>query len=108
MTNDADTTLSRTLGAIDRVRRRTYATFAFFWILTFAALLWFTHVLRTTDNLKTALSAAVVALVFAIFLGAFAVMVHITRMTRRILRAIDLSAAEGPPAASGERSSRSA
>lgn len=92
MTHDAKSTLSRTLDAIDAARRRAYATFGVFWIATFAALWWFSHVIGTTDNLKTALSAAVVALVFTIFLAAFAVMIYVTRMTKRILRAIDLAA----------------
>ena len=96
MTHKVESTLSRSLDAIDAVRRRVYATFCIFWIVTFAALWWFTHVLRTTDNLKTALSAAVVALVFSIFLAAFAVVVHITRMTKRILRAIDVATSPPP------------
>ena len=95
MTHDAKPTLSSTLDAIDAAKRRAYATFGVFWLATFAALWWFSHTLGTTDNLKTALSAAVVALVFAIFLAAFAVMIYITRMTKRILRAIHL-AAEAP------------
>lgn len=89
---DDESPLARSLDAIDAVRRRAYATFALFWIATFAALWWFSHVLRTTDSLEKALSAAVVALFFAIFLAAFAVMVYLTRMTKRILRAIHLAA----------------
>ena len=95
MTHNVESTLSRSLDAIDAAKRRAYATFGIFWIATFAALWWFSHILHTTDNLKTALSAAVVALVFAIFLAAFAVMIYITRMTKRILRAVDLAAS--PP-----------
>lgn len=95
MTHDAESPLSRSLDAIDTAKRRAYATFGVFWIATFAALWWFSHILRTTDNLKTALSAAVVALVFSIFLAAFAVMLYITRMTKRLLRAIHLAS---PPA----------
>lgn len=95
MTHNDGSPLSRSLDAIDAAKRRAYATFGVFWLATFAALWWFSHILRTTDNLKTALSAAVVALVFAIFLAAFAVMLYITRMTKRLLRAIHLAAS--PP-----------
>jgi hypothetical protein len=95
MTHNVESTLSRSLNAIDAAKRRAYATFGVFWLATFAALWWFSHVLRTTDNLKTALSAAVVALVFTIFLAAFSVMIYITRMTKRILRAVHLAAS--PP-----------
>jgi hypothetical protein len=77
-------------------RRRAFATFAVFWLVTFGALLWLGHVLHTSDNPKRALSAAVVALVLAIFLAAFSVMLYVARMTRRILRAIEIAMA--PPA----------
>jgi hypothetical protein len=99
MTNPVDPTLSKSLHTIDAARRRVYATFIVFWLATFAALWWFSHVLRTTDNLEKALSAAVVALVFAIFLAAVVVALHVTRMTKRILRAIDLAASPPPPKA---------
>jgi succinate-acetate transporter protein len=92
MTHEIESPLRRSLDAIDAARRRVFATFGLFWIATFAALWWFSHVLRTTDNLKAALSAAVVALVLAIFLAAVVVALHVTRMTRKILRAIDLAA----------------
>ena len=92
MTQDPNFVLDNSLRAIDAARRRAVATFAFGWIMTFGALLWFTHVLRTTDDLERVISAAVVALVFAIFLGAFTVVLYVTRMTRRILRAIEIVA----------------
>ena len=94
MTHETESSLRRSLDAIDAARRRVFATVGLFWIATFAALWWFSHVLRTTDNPKAALSAAVVALVLAIFLAAVVVALHVTRMTRRILRAIDLAANE--------------
>jgi len=91
MTNDPEVVLTSSLHAIDAARRRASATFAVGWFATFSALVWFTHVLRTSDDLERALSAAVVALVFAILLGAFSVMLYVARMTRRILRAIELA-----------------
>lgn len=91
MTIEVESPLQRSLDSIDAARRRAYATFIVLWLATFAALLWFTHILRTSDDLKLALSAAVVALVFSNVMVAFAVVIHGTRMTKRILRAIDLA-----------------
>jgi len=98
MTDDFGSPLKRSLDAIDSARRRAYLTFITIWVATFAALLWFTHVLRTGDNLERALSAAVVALGFAIFLAAAAVMLYVTRMTKSVLRAIDIATTPPPPA----------
>jgi len=57
---------------------------------------WFAYVLNTSDNLKRALAAAVVALVLVVSVSAFAVMRYVGLMTRRILRAIE--ATMTPPA----------
>jgi len=91
MIDEAESPLGRALDAIDAARRRAMLTFAASWLATFAALIWFTHVLRTSESLKPALSAAVVALVFAIFLAAASVMLYISRMTKRVLRAIEVA-----------------
>jgi hypothetical protein len=96
MINDTESLLAHSLDSIDGVKRRAYATFALSWIATFIALLWFTRVLNSKADIKEALSAAVVALVFAIFLGAFSVMFYVTRMTKRIIRAISLLAPPSP------------
>lgn len=94
MTTDPETVLSGALRGIDAARRRAFATVAVWWLATFGALLWFIHILRTSDDLERLLAAAVVVLVLAIFVAAFAVMLYVARMTRRILRAIE--AAIGP------------
>ena len=87
MKQEPEFVLSRSLRAIDAARRRTFATFAVFWVATFGALLWFGHVLGASDDPKRALKAAVVALVFANFLAASSVILYVSRMARRILRA---------------------
>ena len=97
MTQDPDFVLANSLDAIDSARRRASLTFAAMWTATFAALVWFSYVLRTSDSPKRALSAAVVALVFAILLGAASVMLYVARMTRRILRAIELAMVTSAP-----------
>ncbi len=91
---DNDNGLRSALDVIDRIRRRAVMTFWFGWILSFLALLRFVYVLRTTDSIKAALSAAVAALVLVTIMSAFASMLFFARMTRRILRAIHL--ASGP------------
>jgi uncharacterized membrane protein len=88
---DPDTVLSAALRGIDAARRRAFATFAVWWLATFGALLWFIRVMRTSDDLERLLAAAVVVLVLAIFVAAFAVMLYVARMTRRILRAIEVA-----------------
>ena len=86
-----DSPLRRSLDAIDAARRRAYATFAAGWVATAIAAFWFAHVLRTANDFKAALSAAVVALFFAIMMAAYAVMLYVARMTKRILRAIEIA-----------------
>ena len=98
MTPDVESTspapLDRALDAIDGARRRVAAAFIFFYLLALGGLLWFTYVLRTSTNLKAALSAAVVAIVFVVCVSAATVAIHMTRMTRRILIAIEISMME--------------
>ena len=67
------------------------SAFIFFWLLAFGAALWFSHVLRTSPDLKKALLAAVVTIVFLVFVSAAMVAMHLTRMTQRILLAIEMS-----------------
>src|SRR5262249_59190171 len=96
MKTDPDAVLSDALRSIDAARRRAFATFAFWWVAALAAISWFVYVLHTSDSLKRALAAAVGALGLMIFVAAFAVMLYVARMTRRILRAIEATMA--PPA----------
>jgi hypothetical protein len=97
MTHDPNSVLARSMDAIDTAHRRAMATFAVGWLATFAALVWFARMLGQSESLERALSAAVVAIVFAIFLGAYAVMLYVARMTKRILRAIDIAMTARPP-----------
>ncbi len=91
MTQDPGSALSRSLNAIDSMRRRALATFVVFWLAAFASLLWLSHVTNTTNDIKRIIEAAVVALAMCIFLGAFSVMLYVARMTRRTLRAIEIA-----------------
>jgi len=97
MNADHDTVLSDALRSIDAARRRAFLTVAAGWLATFGALAWFAYVLNTSDSLKRALAAAVVALVLAVSVAAFAVMRYVAQMTRRILRAIEAAMTPPPP-----------
>src|SRR5262245_52668710 len=89
--SDSEALLRRSLEAIDNVRRRMllagYATVAG----TFAAFLWLSYVASTSTNVKRVVMAAVLALTCLIAWSTFALSLVITRMTGRILRAIDLA-----------------
>lgn len=91
MIDETESPLRRALDAIDAARRRATVTLAACWLATFGAVIWFMYVLRTNESLKPALSAAVVALVFAIFLAAASIMLYMSRMTKRVLRAIEVA-----------------
>jgi hypothetical protein len=90
MSQDVETTLKRSLDAIDGFRRRVYAGG---WIVVVGTLgmyarLAYLH--RTTDDLERLLGASVAALTFLIAWTAFAIILTTTRTTKRILRAIEL------------------
>jgi hypothetical protein len=89
MKAETDTVLGDALRSIDAARRRAFLTVAVWWLATLGAMAWFAYILETSDNLERALAAAVVTLVLAISVAAFAVMSYVARMTRRILHAIE-------------------
>ena len=88
---EPDLVLRKSLDAIDSLRRRVmlagYLTVAG----TFGAFLWLTYLSRTNADIKKLLMAAVLALVCVIAWSTFALAIFIVRMTKRILRAIDLA-----------------
>ena len=92
---DSEALLRGSLEAIDSIRRRMlfagYATVAG----TFAAFLWLSYVASTSTNVRSVVMAAVLALTCLIAWSTFAVTLFITRMTGRILRAINLAMTPG-------------
>jgi uncharacterized BrkB/YihY/UPF0761 family membrane protein len=91
MSHKNETTLQKSLDAIDSMRKRIYATG---WIVVVATLAMYarlTYLHRTTDNLERLLGASVTALTFLIAWAAFAIILTVTRTTKRILRAIEIS-----------------
>lgn len=92
MSQEIETPLRKSLDSIDAFRTRiTIAG----WIVaasTFGAFYWLSHVMRTTDNPKALLNTAVLAIAFLIAWSTFAVVLCMIRMTKRILRAIEIGA----------------
>jgi uncharacterized membrane protein (GlpM family) len=88
---DPAAVLRKSLDAVDGIRRRMllagYLTVAG----TFGAFFWLDHVARTRD-VKSVITAAVLALTCIIAWSTFALALFMMRMTRRVLRAIDLAA----------------
>jgi hypothetical protein len=80
------------------------------WIVaasTFGVFYWLSHVMPTSDSVKTLLNAAVLAIAFLIAWSTFAIVRVMIRMTKRILRAIELGA-RLPKTDRSPRSTRSA
>jgi len=91
MREESEDILRRSLEAIDGVRQRIVWAGYLVVAGAFGAFLWLTYVARTSDNLKRLLMAAVLALTCVIAWSTFALAIFIVRMTKRILRAIDLA-----------------
>jgi len=93
MKRDEVDSLAKALDAIDGIRRRAYLTLIAVMVLLWAAALRYWYVTRT-DDLKATLGASVAFIIIAVFTAAFATMFWMTRMTKRILRAIHLASQE--------------
>jgi hypothetical protein len=91
MSHKNEMTLQKSLDAIDSMRKRIYAAG---WIVVVATLAMYARLAylhRTTDSLERLLGASVTALTFLIAWAAFAIILTVTRTTKRILRAIEIS-----------------
>jgi hypothetical protein len=88
---ESDLILRKSLDAIDSIRRRVMLAGYLTVVGTFGAFLWLNHLARTSADIKSLLMAAVLALVCVMAWSTFALAIFIVRMTKRILRAIDLA-----------------
>lgn len=88
---DSEAVLRRSLDAIDGLRRRMMWAGWVAVALAILAFVWLDHVARTTESMRSLLMAAVLAITCVIAWSTFALAIFITRMTKRILRAIDLA-----------------
>jgi hypothetical protein len=94
MSQETEVTLRKSLDAIDSFRRRITVTGWLTAALTLGAYIWLAYVARTSDDLKRVLTAAVFALTCVIAWSTYALAVFLIRMTKRILRAIELASRE--------------
>jgi len=91
MSQETETTLRKSLDAIDGIRRRVLVGGWLAVVVTFGAYAYFYYVMRTSDDIEKIIRASVTALTTLIVWAEFAVMLIIVRMTMKILRAIDLA-----------------
>ena len=91
MSPETDTVLQKSLDAIDSMRRRTHAVGWLVVIFTLGAYAHLAYVQRVSDNLERLLSASVLAVTCLIAWATFAIVLIVIRMTKRVLRAIDLA-----------------
>ena len=90
MTDQAEAILRQSLDSVDRLRKRSAITFGVTAALSQAAWLGLVFGLRTASEKQTVLLATL-ALALCVFGGVFMFVLHITRMTHRVLQAIELT-----------------
>ena len=89
---ESETVLRASLDAIDGVRRRLMWAGYIAVLATILAFFSLDHRIRTGSNINGVIMSAALAVTCVISWSTFAVSIFITRMTKRILRAIDLAA----------------
>ena len=91
MTEHSEAVLRQALDSVDRLRRRWLVTMGITAALSQIAWLAFLfNAERATE--KTLLILATFALAMTVFGGVFMLVIHTTRMTHRILQAIEVAA----------------
>ena len=88
---DPEAVLKMSLDAIDGVRRRIMLGGYVAVAVTAIAFYWLDHVARTSTSPKPLIMASVFALISVMAWSTFALAIFMTRMTKRILRAIDFA-----------------
>lgn len=91
MSPETDMALRKSLDAIDSMRRRIHVAGWLVVVLTLGAYAHLAYVQRVSDDLERLLSASVFAVTCLIAWTAFATILVVIRMARRILHAIDLA-----------------
>ena len=92
MPEDTEEALRKSLDSIDHFRRRVFVGGWIVVAATFSAFYWLSHVLKTSNNPRQLLNAAVMALAALIMWCTFSIIAIVIRMTKRILRAIEIAA----------------
>jgi Kef-type K+ transport system membrane component KefB len=89
MVESSERILRQSLDDVDRLRKRSITTFLFTAVFI-AQAAWFALAGVNRVDVKQALVLATFALAVCVFGGVFVLVGHITRMTQRILQAIEL------------------
>lgn len=93
MPNQADSeVLRKSLDAIDGLRRRLMWTGFVSVGSTIAAFVWLDRIVASSGNINNVVMAAVLAVTCVIAWSTFALAIFMARLTKRVLRAIDLAA----------------
>ena len=93
MSQEMETTLRKSLDEVDRIRRRQLigaATFLLLFLLQAASVVATLHKVGTDSDLRVTLIANVELMVFTVVFCSLAICFFITRMTSKILKAIEL------------------
>jgi cystathionine beta-lyase/cystathionine gamma-synthase len=91
MTEHTEQLLKKSLDSIDGLRRRWIVTVIITAALSQAAWLAFAFNAERAE-IRTVILLATLALAMCVFGGVFLLVLHVTRMTHRILQAIELTA----------------
>jgi hypothetical protein len=91
MTQETESALRKALDAMDSMHKRIFAAGWLAVVGTLAAYWNFYHVLHAGQSPERLLTAAMTALTCLIAWTTFATVIVLVRMTKRILRAIDLA-----------------
>jgi hypothetical protein len=94
MSQEMEVTLRKSLDEVDRIRRRQMVGFAIFLLLFLfqaGSVIETLHKAGADVNLRVTLIADVELMVFTVAFCSFGVCLFITRMTSKILKAIDFS-----------------
>jgi len=95
MSQQPDTILRKSLDAVDLHRKRMVGTLVIAGIFTLIAFHRLGEAFRAGDDVRRMLQLSVMTLILWTACLAFVFVVQLTVMTKRILRAIDLSSRDG-------------
>jgi hypothetical protein len=91
--HESQAVLRQALESIDHIRQRMLWAGYVAVAATLGAFAWLDHVAKSNASERSVIMAAILALTCVIAWSTFALALLITRMTKRIIRAIDLASA---------------
>ncbi len=95
MSQETEIILRTSLDEVDRIRKRQIAAFVFFLCTLLALLIWLGYISESrTADMRKMLLGSVFVLVWAMVYVAMALAMSISRMTKKILQAIELLSKE--------------